>query len=43
LKQGVYMDQLKDDITVLKESEVKLKNSNDGLKQMNNIMQDILK
>ena len=37
------MDQLKDDITVLKESEVKLKNSNDGLKQMNNIMQDILK
>ena len=37
------MDQLKDEITILKESEVKLKNNNDWLKEMNNIMQNILK
>lgn len=43
LQQGVAMDELKLKITLLKESEVKLQNTIDGLKEMNTIMHDILK
>lgn len=42
LKFGVEMDKLKDDLTVSLEKEVKLRNENDWLQEMNNTMQTIL-
>ena len=43
LKQGILTDQLREQITILKESEARLINKNDWLKEMNDIMQNILK
>lgn len=43
LQLGVKMDELKEQLTISKENEVKLKNANDWLKEMNSTMQTILK
>lgn len=42
LALGVEIDKVKEELVISRENEVKLKNNNDCLKEMNNIMQGIL-